>query len=654
MRSPRIAFFFFFVLQAFPAWGKTVPTSPLAQPDTVLIDTDSSFDVTYVKFDLALRPDTEYIAGSVLLRSMAHGLRSDNTIQLSLRGQLQVDSVFNDGLPISYQHSGDKLFLTLGQHYADGTLFDVTVYYHGYSTIPDRGGFIHTWQECVCIQPDTNDYWQRKVIPICWSSSEPFGAKDWWPCKDNPADKIDSADLIFTCKQPYSVASNGTLVSMQEHDSSRTYSWHESYPVDHYLLAFLCTQFDTIDYWHHWADGDSMRITDFVFPGSIDTLRPQLKEVDTILNLYESWFGPYAFRREKYGTAQWHGGGMENETLSFCNNADPELVAHETAHQWFGDAITCKVWNDCWLNEGFATYTTDLYSTSKFGPAFFASRILDHETYVTSRPGGSVHTPDSLLVNHTLDGRLVYAKGALVLNMLRYVLGSDSAYFRALREYITGPLRYGVATTEDLRASIERSSGMDLKWFFDEWVYDEGYPIYTVAWNWDSLHPAVAISQMSSVPWGPVFKMPIQLRFQGNGIDTTVQVWNDQPLTPYSFSFSKPVTQVTFDPNNWILDGSAPRTLGVESPGAANGMVLSVNPVGEEYAIDFSLPRAANVSIGMYDLLGRLVATLAPGWQDAGRHTLSWQPGSLPNGTYFCKLDAGSGQTSLVHFQRVQ
>src|SRR5207248_2944600 len=148
--------------------------------------------------------------------------------------------------------------------------------------------------------------------PILWTASEPFGSKDWWPCKDNPAEKLDSVDLALTCPAQYQVASNGILLRTIAHDTSMTYYWHESYPIDHYLVAFVCTQFDTVQYWHHWADGDSMKMLHFTFPGSHDSVVHQVYRIDSILDLYERWFGPYPFRKEKYGIAQWHGGGMEN------------------------------------------------------------------------------------------------------------------------------------------------------------------------------------------------------------------------------------------------------------------------------------------------------------------------------------------------------
>ncbi len=605
--------------------------------DTVVVDTDASFDVDYVKLNLWVVPDTEYLAGFAELKSHANTLRPDSTIQLSFRPQLLLDSLFDDGMPAAFTRIGDKLYVTLNQNYAPGTEFDLIIYYHGYSSVPDQKGMEHTWQN-----------WQRTGIPISWTWSEAFGAKDWWPCKDNPADKLDSADLIFSCAKPYTVASNGLLTQVVDHDTSQTFYWHESYPIDHYLIAFVCTQFDTFMHWHHWADGDSMPIVNYVFPGSADTIPRQLTVVDTILNLYERWFGPYAFRNEKYGIAQWHGGGMENETLSFCNDADSGTLAHETAHQWFGDAVTCKTWNDCWLNEGFAVYTTDLFWRYCDGQTVFDTMISQQEQNVAYFRGGTVYTPDSLLVSQVL-GDMIYQKGPWVLHMLRYILGSDSAYFRALREYVTGPLRYGVASTGDLEASVERSTGESLGWFFDQWVYGDGYPIYSISWDaHDGLHPAVAIEQTGSTLYSPFFTMPIELEFTGNNIDTIVQVWNTQPLQSYGFTFAMPITQMIFDPHNWLLDGMMPRTLAVQAS-SLDSSYLSIDRQLNAYTIDFSIPHPAEITFEMYDLLGRVVASIPSGMQNTGEHSIPWQPRNLSSGVYFCRM-IGNGVDATAHF----
>jgi aminopeptidase N len=605
--------------------------------DTVLFDMDSSFDVDYVKLDLSVQPDTEYIAGSVELRSHVNALRPDSTIQLSLRAQLSVDSLFEGGIPASFYRVGDDLFVTLHHDYASHSLFDIVIYYHGYSTIPDRTGIIHFWQNR-----------EPGGVPILWGDGEPFRSRAWWPCKDNPADKLDSADLIFTCSKPYSVASEGLLTHVVDHDSTQTFYWHESYPIDHYLIAFIVTEFDTLTHWHHFADGDSMPIIDYVFPASADTMPASLIVVDTILNLYERWFGPYPFRNEKYGIAQWQGGGMENETLSFCNDADTGLVAHETAHQWFGDAVTCKTWNDCWLNEGFAVYTTDLFYRYYDGQTIFDTLISEQEQGAVTFAEGTVHTPDSLLLQDAL-GPLIYEKGPWVLHMLRYILGSDSAYFRALREYVTGPLRYGVVGTGDLQASVEQSVGDSLGWFFNEWVCGPGYPIYSIAWDaQDSLHPSVAIEQTGSSSASPFFTMPIELEFKGNDIDTIVQVWNDQPLQSYEFSISSPVSKMIFDPHNWLLDGMLPRTLAVQTSPTLDSK-LSIDRQLHSYTIDFSIVQPGDITFEIYDLLGRVVTSLPEGMQTAGAHSIPWQPSSLSSGVYFCRM-IGNRQNTMAHF----
>jgi aminopeptidase N len=603
--------------------------------DTVLIDTDSSFDVDYVKLDLWVQPDTDYLAGFAELRSHANALRHDSTIQLSLRAQLSIDSLFVNGDSVPFSRSSDKLYVTLNKDYAPTARFDLVIYYHGHA---GEGGIEHTWQN-----------WERTGIPISWTWSEPFRAKDWWPCKDNPADKLDSADLIFTCAKPYIVASNGLMTHVADHDTSQTFYWHESHPIDHYLVAFACTEYDTLTHWHHWADGDSMRMISYVFPGSADTMAASLIVLDTILNVYESWFGPYAFRNEKYGIAQWHGGGMENETLSFCNDADTGVVAHETAHQWFGDAVTCKTWNDCWLNEGFAVYTTDLFFRYCEGETVFDTMISQQEQDAVSDPTGTVYTPDSLLETQAVGG-LLYVKGPWVLHMLRFVLGSDSAYFHALHAYVTNPtLRYGVAGTADLQSSVEQASGKSLGWFFNEWVYGIGNPIYSIAWDaYDSLHPSVAIQQTGSSFASPFFTMPIELEFIGNGIDTTVQVWNDQPLQSFSFSFTRGVAKMIFDPHNWLLDGMMPRTLAVQ-PSATFNSSLSVDRQLNSYTIDFSIQHPSEITFEIYDLLGRLVASLPEGMQDAGTHSIPWQPSDLSSGVYFCRM-IGNAENAVAHF----
>ncbi|MDP4200837.1 MAG: M1 family aminopeptidase [Bacteroidota bacterium] len=605
------------------------------------IDTDSTFRVTYVRFELTVRPDTEYLIGKVTLRCVARAMPAGHPMRLSMRSVLSIDTLTAGGVAAAYNHVDDTLYLTPSAAYSPGEVFDVAIAYHGYS----YGAYIHTFQD-----------WQPTGIPIIWTASEPFGSKQWWPCKDNPAEKVDSADLLITCDLRYSIASNGTLRAVIDHDTSHTFWWHESYPIDHYLLAFACTEFDTLTHWHRWADGDSTRILNYVFPVSTDTMRTDLLLIDTIIDQYEAWFGPYPFRREKYGTCQWHGGGMENQTLSFCNDADWSLLAHETAHQWFGDGITCKTWNDCWLNEGFATYVTDLFGRRRFGQSWVDTDFSLAEAYVTEVTDGRVHQTDSVFQNapddyqrgkRVLDGRLVYAKPGLVLHMLNYVLGSDTAFYRCVREYMMGPLRYGVASTEDFRAAIERASGKDLKWFFDEWIYGDGFPQYSIAWSEQDSLVSVAISQRGSSPNSPFFVMPIELRFTGPGLDTMVQVWNNHPLQSYVFQLSKPASLITFDPHNWLLDGASPRSMLVQSSPNNPARLSVMRESNGTYQFTFNLFGAPNVWLEIYDVMGRSVGFVDGGMMANGTESLQWIPNGLASGVYFGRLTTGSGISTI-------
>lgn len=611
------------------------------------IDTDSSFRVSHVRFDLTIpRVDTEYLQGSVRLQCLSRGIRAEDRIELRLWSKLTIDSIVgSQEEPLQYVHPDDTLYVTLPEPYAAGQTFNVTVFYHGFNR---SGAFIHAYQVW---PPDSGR--ERLTPPVEWTASEPFGSHLWWPCHDNPAEKIDSADFFISCAKNWTVAANGVLRSVTDHDTLHTFWWHEMYPIDHYLLAFSITNYDTIAWWHHWPDGDSMRIQNFVFPSSYDTMRSSLLLIDTLLDQYESWFGPYPFRKEKYGICQWHGGGMENQTLSFCNDADWSLLAHETAHQWFGDGITCKTWNDCWLNEGFATYVNDLYGR-RYGDSLFNTWILGSEKYVTSFPGGAVHAQEGVLDTfpddytrgkRVLDGNLVYNKGALFLHMLNFVLGSDSAFFHAIRAYMTGPQRLGVASTEDLRASVERWSGKDLKWFFDEWIYDEGFPIYTLAWSQQDSAVSLAISQRVSSPRSPnVFRMPIELRFIGNTLDTIVTVWNDRSLQSYAFRFSEPLIGVQFDPHNYLIDGEAPRSLAVRTVTDSHN-AFSLQRVAEDrYMFEFKDPTSHELSI--YNMLG-VVVSREPVAGGLGSIALDLR--DLPSGPYFARFGKATLKFAIGH-----
>ena len=195
------------------------------------------------------------------------------------------------------------------------------------------------------------------------------------------------------------------------------------------------------------------------------------------IKYYSNIFGPYPFIKEKYGQVQFGwGGGMEHQTSTFIVTPNETLMAHELAHQWFGDKITCASWQDVWLNEGFATYLTSMDAEVLFPQLTLLLRKQEIEK-ITSVPGGSVFVDDTSNVNRIFDSRLTYIKGSHLLYMLRWILG-DSLFFRGMRSYLNDPsISYGFATTKDLQKNLEKVSGGNLDYFFKEWFYGQGYPI---------------------------------------------------------------------------------------------------------------------------------------------------------------------------------
>jgi hypothetical protein len=552
--------------------------------DSIVVNLDVSYDVKYIHMDIEVTPDTEYVAGSVLLRSLAVESPFINRMILTLREQIGIDSIKNEkGTALKFERMGEKVFVSLESPKQPGESFDVRVFYHGYSTIPDRKGFIHTTQ-----YPDgTGDN-------IIWSSSEPYEAKNWWPCKDNPSDKIDSADLWFTCAEKYKVASNGLLQEVTPLGNGKhTYKWKSSYPIAHYLVAFVCTTFDTFTTYWKYSDVDSLPIQNFVYPGQAATWREKLQVVPDILSTYQQWFGPYPFLKEKYGHAQWRGGGMENQTISFVNYYDTALLAHEAAHQWWGDAITCASWNEIWLNEGFATYYTSRYMGKAQGEQAHLLDMAKKERFITSLPNGSVFVYDSSLANdlRVFDGRTTYDKGAWVLHMLRYVLG-DSSFNAVMKGWMMGPHRYGNGTTPEFAQYVEKTTGRDLRKFFGQWVFAEGFPQYQFSPQTAPLFGQWrAVIYLDQTPTGsPVFyEMPIQVRVEGDGWDSLLVLNNTQNAQSWDMMFEKEPKRWIFDPFNNILDGRVEQYLKVESSSPDGVVMLQPNPVKKGGALSLSL-----------------------------------------------------------------
>lgn len=400
----------------------------------------NNYDVKYYRCEWEVNPAVRYIAGKVTLYFVMTS--PGNNIQLDLMSTLVVDSVKQRNVVLTKQHSSNTLSLDFPVTINAGVLDSVSVFYRG---VPPNNGF------------GSFETTTHAGIPVMWSLSEPYGSRDWWPCKNGLDDKADSIDIIITAPAQYKAASNGLLQSeiLIAGGTKKMTHWKHRYPIASYLVCFAVTNYTVFNN-SVLLGTTTLPMQTYCYPESLVSFQNGTQNVLDALQLFHNHFGDYPFIKEKYGHVQFSwGGGMEHQTASFMVSLNESLVAHELGHQWFGDKITCASWEDIWLNEGFATYLASFYMENKYPANTINSRkaVVNN---ITSATGGSVWVDDTTNVGRIFSGRLSYNKGSYLLYMLRWKLG-DAVFLNALRQYQNDPkLAYGFAKTDDLKRNLER------------------------------------------------------------------------------------------------------------------------------------------------------------------------------------------------------
>ena len=508
------------------------------------VTAEDRIDVTYYLIKLRITTLPEYLRGDVLIKakSVNNGL---STITLDLMSAMSIDSVLVGGSKVAFTHSTSTFDVTLDRTYNQGELLNVEIFYQG---VPGSSGF------------GSFEFSSHLSEPWVWSLSEPYGAKDWWPCKDHPHDKADSSDMIVTVDSSFRVGSNGVLVSaINNLDGTATYHWQERHPISTYLISVAITNYAQFTNWFRYSPTDSMPVLNYVLPEHLSSAQANLPRILDMLRIYSNLFGLYPFVDEKYGHSEFGwGGGMEHQTMTSVGGFNESLIAHELAHQWFGDMITCDDWPDIWLNEGFATYCEVLYQEQEYGTTAYWNDIngdLNAGKYAV----GTISVSDTSNVGSLFDGYLVYDKGADVLHMLRHVIG-DSAFFHSMYAYAhDARFRFGTASTRGFQSVCESVSGMDLNYFFNEWIYGERYPHYSYGWTslptgGGGYQVTLGINQSTGTLNPAFFTMPVDLKFTGVSWDTTVTIFNNAQSQSFVINLSHQPHSLAFDPQGWILN----------------------------------------------------------------------------------------------------
>lgn len=620
---------------------KLYKSSSLAYPG------DSHIDVKYYKLDLNLTINPGNINGviSITAKSTINNLTS---VILDLRSALTVSSITCNGNNLTFTHANDKITVTLNKAYSNGEQFTLLITYGGTPTA--GGGFISN----ASISFYDNSA-QKDVIA---SLSEPYGSKDWWPCKDDPADKADSSDVWITADAWFTSVSNGSLVEVVTNgNGTKTYKWKNHYPIAPYLISIAMTDYYIYEDSWNYAPGKSLPIIHYSYPENwTEDRKNALDKTKEMIEIYSDKFGLYPYIKEKYGHAEFSwGGGMEHQTVTsmgrFAMNST-HTIAHELGHQWFGDKVTCKDWQNIWLNEGFASYTEAVYREGIEGREGYINEIRD-DMLGAKNAFGTLYVQDITNEGEIFNSNRSYKKGSVVVHMLRGVVGDSGKFYTILRNYLNDPaLSFGVATTEDLKRHAENVTGQNLQYFFDEWVYGENYPNYTITWGTsdaiiypDIVTVKVTIQQQTNTTNPSYFTMPVQLKFKIGVRDTVVTVFNNQQNQTFYIRIKGNPTSLSFDPDEWILRNEP--VIIKSNYVVSNEYTLFQNypnPFNPGTKILYMLPQDADVTIKVFDILGREIAILVNKFELSGFHSIPFSATglALPSGIYYYSLIAGN------------
>lgn len=530
-----------FLLPVF-VWADTYPVN-------------KNIDIKHYSFEINLSDTADVIYGNAQITVMfkkagIQNFRLDlinKTAERLGKGML-IDAIKVADLPVPYTHQNDEIIISLPNPSVANSEIFFTISYHG---IPFDG---------LIIGPTR--FGDRSFFCENW----PNKTRQWLPTLDHPSDKATS-EFIVTAPAHYKVISNGLL--MEESDmgnNTRLTHWKQSVPVSCWLFVLGVADF-AVKYVDQF-NGKS--IQSWVYPqnreaGFYDFDEPTKK----VLEFYSSYVGPFAYEKLANIQSVNSGGGMETSSAIFygedlINGKRDErirdVVIHEIAHQWFGNAVTETTWNDAWLSEGFATFFTLLFIENEYGKEAYTKGIMNAKKTVFERalkmPGFSIVSPRSA-EKEPVTSELTYQKGAWVLHMLRNLLG-DGDFQKGIRSYYT-KFYNANATTDDFRIAMEKASGKDLKIFFKQWLYQPINPAINATWQYDAAHKKITIQIEQTQQGDIVFNVPVEIGFYklGSTTPTILKMNLNKKTQMQTFSVSGVPDKMELDPNNILLSNNS-------------------------------------------------------------------------------------------------
>jgi len=514
------------------------------------------FDVRHYDLTFTVDPSRCHVKARATIRGKKQaGL---DRLELDFYDNLEVTGVVSGERPLGFERATPhRLLVTLPDPAA--TTFAVTVAYHG---CPVK---VHSDSEWTCGLL----FVAAEGGPIINTCFQPFFARSLFPCKDHPSDKAEEGvDITVTVPKPLRVVATGRRVAVSEDAGNRTEHWRTRYAVATNLISFAAAAFAEITGEYEMIDGRKLAIHHFVRPENEARAREAFAEAPRLLRIYEKAFGPFPFAGDKYCLVETSYDGLENQTAIAYGESYPKekpgraeydyTLVHETAHEWAGNAVTCRDWRDIWLHEGIATYAEGLYLEARDGRDAYLdlARAWQTRAFAGALTDRDVNSDEDIFFSP-----VVYNRAPAVLHMLRFCLG-DRAFLNGLRSFLTDPaLRYGNAETADFRRAMEKASGRRLESFFRAWVHGDGFFLcqYDVVESPDQI--TVPIRSVSGRPEPHRLPVVVRLESAGGNRDQRLDVGPEGAVARFPRPGAK--WRVVFDPESWLLRGHFTREPGL-------------------------------------------------------------------------------------------
>lgn len=611
---------------------------------SVFSNVRGDFDVIhyeiYIDLFNGLKQRNGYYRGYTGIKFLANKNLNEIVVH-SASGVIQIDSIiFNNSL-LNFQQSNENLRIIFPTTILQGETSNVVIYFRRESDL-DRGFYFYRRDELSLNLPSD----------IAYTMTEPSDSRYWFPCYDEPWDKA-TVDVIVKVKNNFLVASNGLLIRDEINGEERIFHWRSKYPMSTYLIAFATSEYITFSDWYRRVSNPSDSIEIKYYVWREDSLKAvfAFRNVVDMMTFFSKKFGEYPF--EKYGMVAvypFRYGGMEHQTMTTIHRRwlDGNFeggIAHELAHQWWGNLVTCENWAEIWLNEGFASYGDALYTEYKYGVESFRAKLKSWARAYFSEDSAfrySIYNPPP----EKLFGTAVYYKGAWVLHMLRNLIG-DSAFFQILKEW-GRRYAYGTGTTQGFIQVTNDLTGKDYSWFFEQWVYDSGYPVldFTIFSSVDQEHLKLFLQLRQVQKNTRIFKFPIDVRIRTQNLDTLLILWTYTADTTYIIilpdSISSGNMEIKIDPDEKILK----RVLAVTHVKVPLNLIFNLhqnypNPFNSTTKIVFEIANDGKIydcEIAVFDVLGREVKKIFSGKVGSGRYVVDFVADESPSGVYFYRL----------------